>query len=143
MTVVALYWTMPVEKSRHRSLTRRSRHMYSSSIHRDDPSERADPAEHAIRNMHDVFSSWHRRAILYCLQERDDPATVTAVCRQLVAWREGGEVPDPEEECVDRMRSRILQAHVSEMESFGILGRDPDDDTVWIPEDVTISVTHP
>jgi hypothetical protein len=116
---------MPAEESRHRSVSH------------------TDVGERAIRNMHDVFSSWHRRAILYCLQDRDDPATVTTVCRQLVAWREDSEVPDPEEERVDRMCSRILRPHVSEMASFGVLGYDPDDDTVWIPEDVAISVMHP
>lgn len=103
-----------------------------------------DTTAEPIRNMHVVLSDWSRRSILYCLQEHDDAVAVTTVTEQLLTWQrrydESGEcdtVP------VSEMRQQILQAHILKMEEFGILGYDPDADTVWIPEDVSISVTPP
>jgi len=97
-----------------------------------------------IRNMQDVFSNSCRRAILYYLQERDGPATLTALVRQLVTWqRAAPETESGDTPAVEQLRSRILQAHVLEMERFGIVAFDSDSDTVWIPDDVTVSVAPP
>lgn len=94
--------------------------------------------------MNDVFSSWCRRAILYYLQDHEDPVAVTAVTRQLIVWQRD-EVPHPEQEAalVEWLRPRLLQHHIVEMDEFGILNYDPDSDRVWIPDTVTITVSPP
>lgn len=110
---------------------------------RTDP-DRTDGEPVPIRNMHDVFSNWYRRAILYYLQDHDDPVSVTAVARQLVAWqRESAEGSGADAAAVERTRPRILEVHIAAMEEFGILGYDPVADTVWIHDDATISVVPP
>jgi len=94
--------------------------------------------------MNDVFSNWCRRAILYYLKDHDGPASLTAVTRQIITWhREFAEHSEREAAAVERTRSWLLYAHVLKMEDIGVLEYRPGTDTVWIPEDVTVSVTPP
>ena len=92
-----------------------------------------------IRHMHDVFSDPWRRAILYYLQERGQPSTVTALARRLVAWFQEARRRRPRSDG----GTPSLRSHVVEMAAFGILGHDPEADTVWIPETVAVSVAPP
>lgn len=100
---------------------------------------RSDP----VRNMHDVLSSWHRRAIVYCLQQRDEPMDVTTVTKQLAAWSLDGTDVEPGDTTVKQARSWVLHAHVLKMAEFGVLAYEPVDDTVWLADDVSISVAPP
>jgi RNA polymerase sigma-B factor len=45
--------------------------------------------------MHDVFSDWERRAILYCLQDSDGRISVERLAAHLVGWWRGHERPAP------------------------------------------------
>jgi hypothetical protein len=116
--------------------------MQSESTHSAAPSGRIDTAAGPIRNIQDVFSNWCRRAILYHLQDRDDSVPLEAVTRQLLEWS-ADETTQPDPVTLERQRSRLRWAHVSEMAKFGLLGYDPATDTVWIPGDVSIHVTPP
>ena len=109
-----------------------------------DPLDCTDTAATPIRNMQDVLSNPCRRAILYQLQDRETPMTTTEVARRLLDRESEGDRPGGQDDAdVDELRSRLLQAHVLEMEAFDLLAFDPETDAVWIPEDVTISVTPP
>lgn len=94
--------------------------------------------------MHDVLSNRCRRTILYYLQDHDTPVPLTVVARHLLVWYGACAVRWPHATpLVRQLRSWLLQAHIVEMETLGIIGYDAASDTVWIPDDVTISVTSP
>lgn len=116
--------------------------MQGESTHSATPSGRIDTAAGPVRNIQDVFSNWCRRAILYHLQDRDDPVPLEAVTRQLLEWS-AEETTQPDPVTLERQRSRLHWAHVSEMAEFGLVGYDRGTDTVWIPDDVSIHVTPP
>lgn len=94
-----------------------------------------------IRNMHDVFSNRHRRAILYYLQHEDDPTAIADVERELVDAAPGTAPAQSEGGSADGLSSRLLRVHIQELEAFGILKHDADG--VRISEDVTITVSSP
>jgi len=96
-----------------------------------------------IRNMHDVLSNRCRRAICYYLADRGEPVPVTTVVGQLTRWQ-AGPTPGGHDDGLDQWtRSRLYRSHMQAMADFGILGFDGVADTVWIPDDVTISVPPP
>jgi len=97
-----------------------------------------------VRNMHDVFSDWWRRAILAYLDDRGSPASLTALTRQVLAWYGGAaaSVP-PDWSLVERTHRGLRHGHVRELRAADILGYDPEADTVWLPDDVAVSVPRP
>lgn len=104
---------------------------------------RSEEDPQAIKTMHDVFSSWERRAILYCLQEEGE-CSVRQVARYLIGWRGGEASPaSAGDERVDRVRDRVVYTHVLRMAEFGIIGYDPRRETVDLPEDMQVSVSPP
>lgn len=108
------------------------------------PPRRTTDDSHTIQTMHEVFSDWDRRAILYCLQEHSGQASIDCVARHLVGWRRGE--PDPvsaEEDDVDRIRGHVVYSHVTKMDDFGIVTYDPCTETVELPDDMTVTVTPP
>lgn len=103
----------------------------------------------AIKHMHDVFSNWERRAILYVLSERSEQTDLDGIAEHVAAWRRGDESPtSPPEGPADATvgptdeRSR-LRRHVAQMDEFGILSYDPDEETVHLCEDVRVAVSPP
>jgi hypothetical protein len=96
-----------------------------------NPSPERDAASDSIRNMHDVFSDWSRRAVLYYLQDSDGPIQVSTLADRLTDRR------DPE------TRVASLRAHVDAMAAFGIVRYDRATDTVRLSESVTVSVDPP
>jgi len=100
----------------------------------------------SIRSMQDVFSNWWRRAILYYLQTEDSPARIPAMTDQLVTWfndRQSRASTQQETICPAKTRGRLRRGHITEMRQFGLLEYDPGSDTVWIADDVTVSVAPP
>ncbi|WP_436927465.1 DUF7344 domain-containing protein [Halosimplex amylolyticum] len=94
--------------------------------------------------MHDVFSDWERRAILYYLQEHDGRATVEEVAAHLVGWWRGHDRPaDADDAAVARVRDRLGCAHLLKLDDFGVLTYDPRGDTVRLAEDMKISISEP
>lgn len=97
-----------------------------------------------IHNVHDVFTNWWRRAILYYVREGDAPVDLTAMTRQLIVWYRGSGTPaDVEQALVERTRRMLRQAHVLELRAADMLGYDSESDAVWIPDDVSVSVPPP
>ena len=97
-----------------------------------------------IETMHDVFSDWERRAILYCLQERDGRTPVETVARHLVGWWRGHERPAPiNDDTVATVRERIGRAHLLKLDEFGVVSFNPQGETVRLAEDMKISVSEP
>lgn len=96
-----------------------------------------------IRSMHDVFSDPCRSAIMYHLQEAAGPVEVREVAEQVTTWcQEIGRVDGPDAS-TDCTRAWLLHSHVLEMAEFGLVDYDPADDTVWLPDDVCITVDPP
>jgi hypothetical protein len=93
--------------------------------------------------MHDVFSNQYRRAILYQLQQSDEPMAVTTVSNQVLARKRGADGGSREDRPDEPSLPESVRAHIEKMEEFGILGWDRRTDTVWIPDSVTISVASP
>ena len=97
-----------------------------------------------IQSMHDVFSSWERRAILYYLQEREAAASVADLAEHLVAWRRGTDQPAAGAgDVVERVRHRIVHAHVMEMAEFGVLRYDARSERVELSEGMRVTVCPP
>lgn len=97
-----------------------------------------------IQSMHDVFSDWERRAVLYYLQEREDPAEIDGIVTHLVDWRRGNEEATPREgNPNERTRHRVVYAHVTKMDDFGIVSYDSRADTVSLCDDMKVSVSPP
>lgn len=94
--------------------------------------------------MHDVFSDWERRAILFYLQEREERAGLDHLARQVVAWRRGSRtLPDEDDEAVERTRDRLRYSHVMKMAEFGILNYRPRSDEISLSTGVQVSVEPP
>lgn len=108
-----------------------------------EPVRRPAASVASIRHMQDVLSSPWRRAILYHLQRCDGPVSVDALVRRIAA--SGGPIlaaPHRNEPRTPPLRQR-LRVHVLELAEFGVVGHDPDARTVWLPDDVTVSVGPP
>jgi len=97
-----------------------------------------------IETMHDVFSDWERRAILYCLQERDSRVPVKTVAADLVGWWRGHERPvSTDDDVVTQVRDRLGYAHLLELHEFGVVSYDPRRETVCLADDMKVSVSEP
>jgi len=94
--------------------------------------------------MHDIFSDWERRAILYHLQDVGGRSSVEATAAHLVGWWRGRERPAAaDEDLVDRVRRRLGCAHLSKLDEFGVLAYDPRSGTVRLSEEMKLSVSDP
>ncbi|WP_459192634.1 DUF7344 domain-containing protein [Halosimplex sp. J119] len=94
--------------------------------------------------MHDVFSDWERRAILYYLQDCGNRAPVEEVAAHLVGWWRGEDRPAAtDEDAVTRVRDRLGCAHLSKLDDFGVVAYDPRTDTVRLAEDMKLSISEP
>ena len=94
--------------------------------------------------MHDIFSDWERRAILYHLQTVDGRSSVEATAAHLVGWWRGHEGPAAaDDELVDHVRRRLGCAHLSKLDDFGVLTYDPRSGTVRLSEEMKLSVSEP
>lgn len=92
-----------------------------------------------VECIHDVFSDPHRQAILYYLQESEEPVTLCDVTRTVTTWVE----PDGSTGIADRTTAWLLHTHVLAMEAFGLLDYDPEADTIALSDDVAITVSPP
>jgi len=61
------------------------------------PARRHDDQD-AITSMHDVLSTWERRAVLYCLTERDCRVEMETLASHVAGWRRGVDEPEPDAE---------------------------------------------
>lgn len=94
--------------------------------------------------MHDIFSDWERRAILYHLEQVGGRSSVEAVAAHLVGWWRGRERPaTAEDELVDHVRRRLGCAHLAKLDDFGVLAFDPRSGIVRLSEDMKLSVSEP
>lgn len=94
--------------------------------------------------MHDVFSDWERRAILYHLRHSEGHATVTALATHLVGWARGGASPaDTDETAVERVRERIERDHLQPLDEFGVVVYDPRSARVRLADGMQVSVSRP
>jgi hypothetical protein len=94
--------------------------------------------------MHDIFSNWERRALLFALEERTDATPVNVLARCLVAWRRGVSTPAPADDlAVDRLGTRLRHDHVVQMAEFGVVVYDQREDVVRLADDVTVTVDPP
>ncbi|WP_123538824.1 DUF7344 domain-containing protein [Halosimplex salinum] len=97
-----------------------------------------------IETMHDVFSDWERRAILYYLQEHGGRATVDELCRHLVGWWRGRERPAPrDDDLVRRVREQVACTHLLKLQNFGVVSYDPRRETIRLSEEMKVSVSEP
>ncbi|MFW6384843.1 MAG: DUF7344 domain-containing protein [Halodesulfurarchaeum sp.] len=93
--------------------------------------------------MHDILSNRCRRAILYYLQEQDEPVTIEVLVRQLARWKSGRTIPEPATGTETLANSDVCRSHIRKMADFDIVGYDSDSETVWIRDGVVISVAPP
>lgn len=101
----------------------------------------ADPD--GIQSMHDILSCWKRRALLYYLQEVEEPADVDELAAHLQAWRRGDEEPAAGEDAVDQVREDLRHEHVRKMEEFGVVRYRPATETVHLVDGMTVAVSAP
>ncbi|WP_415380965.1 hypothetical protein [Halosimplex sp. TS25] len=105
---------------------------------------RPTPDSSEIETMHDVFSDWERRAILYYLQENDGRATVEEVAAHLVGWWDGDDSPAAANDgAVARVRNRLGCAHLLKLDDFGVVAYDARRETVRLAEEMKISISEP
>lgn len=90
--------------------------------------------------MHDILSCWERRALLYYLQEREDPASLPSLAAHLAGWRRGDEAPADHTEA---FRQTVRHEHVRKMEAFDVVRYDARDDTVTLVDGMTLAVDEP
>lgn len=94
--------------------------------------------------MHDILSSDFRRAIILILQSSETPLPLEEVNQQLHDWSEDENIEFHRDATRSGMEhTQILEEHVWKMVEFGILGLDPNENTVWIPDDVSFSLIPP
>jgi hypothetical protein len=94
--------------------------------------------------MHDIFSDWERRAILYHLQETGGRSSVATVAAHLVGWWRGRERPVGKgEPVVERVRRRLGHAHLVKLDDFGVVVYDPRTGTVRLTDEMKLSVSEP
>ncbi|WP_152436469.1 DUF7344 domain-containing protein [Halosimplex carlsbadense] len=97
-----------------------------------------------IQTMHDIFSDWERRAILYHLQEVGGRSSVEAVAAHLVGWWRGRERPAAaDDDLVDLVGRRLGCAHLGKLDDFGVIAYDPRSGTVRLDEEMKLSVSEP
>lgn len=102
------------------------------------------PDSSEIETMHDVFSDWERRAILYYLQEHDGRASVEEVAAHLVGWWRGGDSPAAAtDDEVARVRDRLGCAHLLKLDDFGVVTYDVRGETVRLAEEMKLSISEP
>lgn len=107
-------------------------------------SDRPPDDPNAIRTMHDVFSDWERRAIIYYLQERDEAASVDRIARQLVGWRRGRDDPVPDgDETAETLRTRVVYEHAMRMAEFGIVTYRPRTGVLELSDGMQASLNPP
>ncbi|WP_218927297.1 DUF7344 domain-containing protein [Halosimplex rubrum] len=110
----------------------------------DAPRDRRRLDSTGIQTMHDIFSDWERRAILYHLQEVGGRSSVEAVAAHLVGWWRGRERPAAAgDDLVDSVRRRLGCAHLAKLDDFGVLAYDPRSGTVRLSEEMKLSVSEP
>lgn len=115
-----------------------------AGIASDPPDAGTERGTDTITSMHDIFSCWERRAILYYLHERADPAPLDRLAAHLVGWRRGERTPAaPEADAVQRTRRSLLHGHVRKMENFGVVSYDPREDAVRLVDGMTVAVDPP
>ena len=118
--------------------------MSDGYLHSITPQRGTADDPHEIRCMHDVFSDWERRAILYFLLQREDPTAIDRLTRHIVGWRQGEETPvPPDHEAIDRVRHHVVYSHVVKMDNFGVVEYDPRYEEVGLAEDMKVSVRPP
>lgn len=93
--------------------------------------------------MHDVFSDPYRRAVLYYLQEWENPADVCELGEWVIRRCQEAERDDADRASRDRTAEWVLHRHVLSMDEFGLVEYDPEVDTVLLPDDVCVTVTPP
>jgi len=94
--------------------------------------------------MHDIFSDWERRAILYHLQTVGGRSSVEATAAHLVGWWRGREEPAAaDDDLVDHVRRRLGCAHLSKLDDFGVLTYDPRSGRIRLSEEMKLSVSEP
>lgn len=96
-----------------------------------------------IQSMHDILSCWERRALLYYLQEREDPAGLRTVSAHLAGWRRGNEGPSSDDEAIVDTRRELRREHLRKMEEFGVVWFDPGVDDVGLVDGMTVAVSKP
>lgn len=96
-----------------------------------------DRAGDRIRNMHDVLSDPHRCAILDYLQKLHGPVDVCEVAEQVPKRNLEAQV---DEEGADQARKWLLESHILLMDEFGLIRYDREQDTIRLPDDVSITL---
>lgn len=105
---------------------------------------RPGPQVTTIRHMQDVLSNPWRRAVLYYLGRRQGDVSLGVLTRHLVAWHRRAVAASPREETdAEEIHRQRLRVHVQEMAELGVVAYDPHRETVWLPDDVAVSVTPP
>lgn len=98
------------------------------------------PAER-IQHIHDVLSDPYRSALLYYLQESDGPVDARDAAEQVLTWCQDGMQIDGDEFDADDAREWLLQSHVLSMHEFGLITYDSRQDTISLPDDVSITIS--
>lgn len=117
--------------------------MSDSPLHAGSATQRIATDPDGIRSMHDILSCWERRALLYYLQEREDPAPLDDLAAHVVGWRRGNESPASDDDAVARERRELLREHVEKMAEFGVVRYDPRADDVHLVDGMTVAVSAP
>jgi len=96
-----------------------------------------------IQSMHDILSCWERRALLYYLQEREDPASLDDLAAHVAGWRRGDDAAATDDEAVRAAERTLRRDHLRKMEAFGVLSYEPREDVVDLVDGMTVAVSRP
>lgn len=91
--------------------------------------------------MHDIFSDPLRCAVLYYLQEVENPADVDEMVDEVLSWCPEEDVTDGEP--VESAQTWFFHEHVVRMDEFGVVRYDPRRHTVRLSDNVCLTVPFP
>lgn len=105
------------------------------------PTQDHDRLTERIRSMHDIFSNPLRCAVLYYLQEVEDPADVDEMVNEILSWCPDEDVPDGDSDQSDQ--TWFFHEHVVRMDEFGVVRYDPRQHSVRLSDSVCVTVPFP
>lgn len=103
--------------------------------------DRTPDTADAIRNMHDIFLDPYRCAVLHYLQQTDGAVTLRDLAATIDDRSPNGD--RAEKEYGERPHTWLRDKHLLQMDEFGVLVYDRDENVVQLPDDVSFSVTPP
>jgi DNA-binding transcriptional ArsR family regulator len=99
----------------------------------EDSHEKASKRREDVSDVYDVLTHRRRRMVLYELDDRDGPVSLSTLVDALVEWERTDDEPPP----VEEVRATLLSEHLPKMERAELVEYEPETQRVsFLPNGV-------